>query len=103
MLSIPHATDYTNANNTLLFNIKLLKWDEELLEIFNIPQNILPEVKSSNDIFGTTYKDELFNLEIPISGVIGDSQGALFGEQCFKPGMVKATYGTGSSIMMNTG
>ncbi len=98
-----HATDYTNANNTLLFNIKLLKWDEELLEIFNIPQNILPEVKSSNDIFGTTYKDELFNLEIPISGVIGDSQGALFGEQCFKPGMVKATYGTGSSIMMNTG
>ena len=98
-----HATDYTNANNTLLFNIKLLKWDEELLEIFNIPQNILPDVKSSNDIFGTTYKDELFNSEIPISGVIGDSQGALFGEQCFKPGMVKATYGTGSSVMMNTG
>ena len=98
-----HATDYTNANNTLLFNIRLLQWDEELLKIFNIPKNILPEVKSSNYIFGTTYKGELFSLEIPISGVIGDSQGALFGEQCFEPGMVKATYGTGSSIMMNTG
>jgi glycerol kinase len=98
-----HATDYTNANNTLLFNIRLLSWDEELLEIFDIPQNILPEVKSSNYIFGTTYKGELFNSEIPISGIIGDSQGALFGEQCFEPGMVKATYGTGSSIMMNTG
>ena len=98
-----HATDYTNANNTSLFNIKLLKWDEELLKIFNIPANILPEVKSSNMIFGSTSKNELFDVEIPISGVIGDSQGALFGEQCFEPGMIKATYGTGSSIMMNTG
>jgi len=98
-----HATDYTNAGNTLLLNIKHLQWDKELLEIFDVPQNILPEVKSSNSIFGKTDKDEFFNSEIPISGIIGDSQGALFGEQCFKPGMVKATYGTGSSIMMNTG
>jgi len=98
-----HATDYTNAGNTLLLNIKLLQWDKELLEIFDVPQNILPEIKSSNSIFGKTDKDEFFNSEIPISGIIGDSQGALFGEKCFKPGMVKATYGTGSSIMMNTG
>ena len=98
-----HATDYTNAGNTSLLNIKTLQWDKELLEIFDVPQNMLPELKSSNSIFGKTDKDEFFSSEIPISGIIGDSQGALFGEQCFKPGMVKATYGTGSSIMMNTG
>lgn len=98
-----HATDYTNAGNTSLLNIKLLQWDKKLLEIFDVPQNILPEIKPSNSIFGKTDKDEFFNSEIPISGIIGDSQGALFGEKCFKPGMVKATYGTGSSIMMNTG
>jgi glycerol kinase len=98
-----HATDYTNASRTLLFNIKTLKWDKELLRIFDIPESMLPEVKSSNDIFGKTKPGELFKHSIPISGVIGDSQGALFGQQCFEAGMAKATYGTGSSVLMNVG
>jgi len=98
-----HITDYTNASRTLLFNIRTLQWDNELLDLFEIPQNMLPEIKSSNDIVGYTCEKELFNVRIPISGVIGDSQGALFGQNCFEPGMVKATYGTGSSIMMNIG
>ena len=97
------ATDYTNASRTMLFNIRELKWDKELLEIFKIPENMLAEIKSSDDIFGETAKGELFDIEIPISGVIGDSQGALFGQNCFEPGMIKATYGTGSSVMMFTG
>jgi glycerol kinase len=98
-----HATDYTNASRTLLFNIKTLKWDSELLRIFNIPDTMLPEIKSSNSIFGETAQGELFENSIPLSGVIGDSQGALFGQNCFETGMVKATYGTGSSILMNIG
>lgn len=98
-----HATDYTNASRTLLFNIRTLKWDYELLALFEIPQSMLPEIRSSNDLFGYTSTNELFDVGLPISGVIGDSQGALFGQNCFKPGMVKATYGTGSSIMMNIG
>ena len=97
------ATDFTNASRTMLFNIKELEWDKELLEIFAIPEKMLAEVKSSDDIFGKTAKGELFEREIPISGVIGDSQGALFGQNCFEPGMIKATYGTGSSVMMFTG
>ncbi|MHB1345996.1 MAG: FGGY family carbohydrate kinase, partial [Candidatus Humimicrobiaceae bacterium] len=97
------STDYTNASRTMLFNIRELKWDKELLEIFEIPENMLAEIKSSDDIFGETAKGELFDIEIPISGVIGDSQGALFGQNCFEPGMIKATYGTGSSVMMFTG
>lgn len=98
-----HATDYTNASRTLLFNIKTLKWDSELLRIFNIPDIMLPEIKSSNSIFGETAPGELFENSVPISGVIGDSQGALFGQNCFETGMVKATYGTGSSVLMNIG
>jgi glycerol kinase len=98
-----HATDYTNASRTLLFNIKELKWDKELLDIFNIPEGMLPEIKSSNDIFGSTKAGEILNKSIPISGVIGDSQGALFGQQCFEDGLAKATYGTGSSILMKVG
>lgn len=98
-----HATDYTNASRTLLFNIHTLKWDEELLKIFGVTNEMLPEVKSSNEIFGYTSKEELFERSIPISGVIGDSQGALFGQQCTRPGMAKATYGTGSSVMMHVG
>lgn len=98
-----HATDYTNASRTLLFNIRTLEWDNELLELFDIPQSMLPEVRSSNNLFGSTSPKELFDVGLPISGVIGDSQGALFGQNCFEPGMVKATYGTGSSIMMNIG
>lgn len=98
-----HATDYTNASRTLLFNIKTLNWDNDLLKVFDIPSCMLPEIKSSNNIFGEIAKNEVFESSIPISGVIGDSQGALFGQNCFETGMVKATYGTGSSIMMNIG
>jgi glycerol kinase len=98
-----HATDYTNASRTSLYNIHELKWDQELLELFNIPLSLLPEVKSSNTVFGYTQENNLFAKSIPISGVIGDSQGALFGQLCCYSGMVKATYGTGTSVMMNTG
>lgn len=98
-----HATDYTNASRTLLFNIKTLEWDEELLKIFDIPLNMLPKVISSDDVFGYTNCDGILNEEVPITGIIGDSQGALFGQNCFEAGMIKATYGTGSSIMMNVG
>lgn len=98
-----HATDYTNASRTLLFNIKALEWDKELLEIFDVPINMLPIIKSSNEVFGETKAGELFEEELPISGVIGDSQGALFGQHCFEPGDAKATYGTGSSVLMNVG
>lgn len=98
-----YATDYTNASRTMLFNIRTLEWDQELLNVFGVSGLMLPEVKPSNAIFGKTGKDVLFDTEIPISGVIGDSQAALFGQQCTTPGMVKTTYGTGSSIMMHTG
>ncbi|VBB09687.1 glycerol kinase [Lucifera butyrica] len=98
-----HATDYTNASRTLLFNIKSLQWDNDLLKIFNIPATMLAKVQASNTGFGYTAVNELFAGEIPIAGVIGDSQGALFGQTCFEPGMVKATYGTGSSVLMNIG
>ena len=97
------ATDFTNASRTMLFNIRDLKWDKQLLEIFEIPEYMVAMVKSSNENFGFTAKEELFDIELPISGVIGDSQGALFGQNCFEPGMIKATYGTGSSVMMFTG
>ena len=98
-----NATDYTNASRTLLFNINTLEWDEELLGLFGISRDIIPQIKSSDDIFGQTYKGLFSGRAIPISGVIGDSQGALFGQNCFEPGMLKATYGTGSSVMMYTG
>jgi glycerol kinase len=98
-----HATDYTNASRTLLFNIHSLGWDHELLELFTIPKSMLPEVKDSNDIFGVTEDKEILLSKLPISGVIGDSQGALFGQKCFEKGMAKATYGTGTSVLMHTG
>ncbi len=98
-----HATDFTNASRTMLYNIKTLEWDRQLLDIFGIDHRTLPEVKSSDEIFGSTKKGIIFDLEMPISGVIGDSQGALFGQNCFEPGMIKATYGTGTSVMMHTG
>ncbi|WP_307847671.1 glycerol kinase GlpK [Metabacillus bambusae] len=98
-----HATDYTNASRTLLFNIHSLEWDHELLELFTIPKSMLPEVKDSNDIFGETEDKEILLSKLPISGVIGDSQGALFGQKCFEKGMAKATYGTGTSVLMHTG
>lgn len=97
-----HATDYTNASRTLLFNIHTLSWDNELLELFNIPASMMPDVKPCDEIFGTTSFNGLI-LEIPIAGVLGDSHGALAGQMCFKSGMGKATYGTGSSIMINIG
>lgn len=98
-----HATDYSNASRTQLFNIKELNWDEELLQIFNIPQAMTPEIKYSDEIFGYTTINGTLDKEIPITGVMGDSHAALFGQKCFKKGMAKATYGTGSSVMMNIG
>lgn len=97
-----HATDYSNASRTLLYNIHELKWDEELLEIFNIPKSMLPEVKPSSEIYG--YSDRvLFGAEVPIAGVAGDQQAALFGQTCYEEGTAKTTYGTGCFMLMNTG
>lgn len=97
-----HATDVTNASRTMLFNIHQLQWDRELLDLFNIPESLLPEVRGSSEIFG--YTDQLFtSAEIPIAGIAGDQQAALFGQMCIHPGMVKNTYGTGCFMLMNTG
>lgn len=98
-----HATDYSNASRTLLFNIHTLQWDEELLEMFNIPATILPKVHPSSFVYGFTSPDLFFGQSIAISGIAGDQQAALFGQGCFKPGMVKNTYGTGCFMLMNTG
>ena len=97
-----HATDYSNASRTMLFNINTLDWDEELLKIFNIPSSILPCVSPSSNIFGYTEKS-ILGAEIPIGGVAGDQQAALFGQCCFAPGELKNTYGTGAFLLMNTG
>ena len=97
-----HVTDYSNASRTMLFNIKELQWDKNLLELFEIPGNILPEVKSSSEIYGYTEK-EIFGREIPIAGIAGDQQAALFGQACIEKGMAKNTYGTGCFMLMNTG
>ena len=96
-----HITDVSNASRTMLFNIHTLKWDNELLKLFNIPASILPEVRSSSEVYGTT--SGLFETEIPVAGIAGDQQAALFGQMCIEPGMVKNTYGTGCFMMMNTG
>lgn len=95
-------TDVSNASRTMLLNIHTLEWDEELLELFNIPKAILPTVKESSEVYGTT-ATTLFSTKIPISGIVGDQQAALFGQMCTKPGMVKNTYGTGCFLLMNTG
>lgn len=97
------ATDYSNASRTQLFNIHTLSWDKELCRWFGIQPDHLPEVKDSSGNFGTTTLDGVFSREIPICSVIGDSQAALFGQGCTRKGMVKASYGTGSSVMMNVG
>jgi len=97
-----HATDYSNASRTMLFNIHKLEWDEELLKALNIPRTILPEVLPSSYLYGKTDK-EVFETEITISGDAGDQHAALFGQACFEPGMVKNTYGTGGFMLMNTG
>ena len=97
-----HVTDYSNASRTLLFNIKTLKWDEELCRILDIPMSILPEAKPSSCIYGQT-DSEFFGGPIKISGAAGDQQCALFGQTCFKPGEAKNTYGTGAFLLMNIG
>ena len=97
-----HITDVSNASRTMMFNIKTLEWDDELLNILNIPKSMLPEVQSSSDVYGATSKD-IFGGEIPIAGIAGDQQAALFGQMCTEEGMVKNTYGTGCFVIMNTG
>lgn len=97
-----HVTDYSNASRTMLFNIHTLKWDEEILRVLKIPQQILPEVKPSSHVYGYT-DSKLFGREVPIAGAGGDQQCALFGQTCFERGEVKNTYGTGGFMLMNTG
>ena len=97
-----HATDYTNASRTLLFNIHTLEWDEELLKLFDIPKNILPEVYPSGHLYGYTDVDTI-GAKIPITGIVGDQQGSLFGQLCVKKGDIKNTFGTGCFMLMNTG
>lgn len=98
-----HVTDYTNASRTMLYNIHDLKWDDDILHLLNIPKAMLPEVKSNSEIYGYTKPYTFFGGKVPISGMAGDQQAALFGQLALKPGMVKNTYGTGSFIVMNTG
>lgn len=97
-----HVTDYSNASRTMLFNIHTLKWDEEILRVLKIPQQILPEVKPSSHVYGYT-DSKLFGREVPIAGAGGDQQCALFGQTCFERGEVKNTYGTGGFMLMNNG
>ena len=98
-----HVTDYSNASRTLMYNIYELKWDQELLDILNVPSNMLPEVRPSSEVYCKTADYHFFGQEVPIAGIAGDQQAALFGQACFKPGMAKNTYGTGSFMLMNTG
>lgn len=97
-----HATDVSNASRTMLCNIDTLQWDDELLTLFDIPKNVLPAIKSSSEIYGYT-SGNFSNVKIPIAGISGDQQSALFGQLCILPGMVKNTYGTGCFMLMNTG
>ncbi len=98
-----HATDYSNACRTLLFNLHTLNWDEEICNLFEIPVNILPEVKAADEIYGETNAEGVLKNNVPVSGILGDSHAALFGQRCFNRGFSKVTYGTGSSVMMNIG
>lgn len=97
-----HVTDVSNASRTMLFNIHSLEWDDELLRLFDIPRNMLPEVKSNSEVYGYT-ENVLTGSMVPVSGMAGDQQAALFGQMCVRPGMVKNTYGTGCFMLMNTG
>lgn len=97
-----HITDYTNASRTLLYNIVNLDWDDHLLEVLRIPRTMLPEVHNSSEVYGHT-NERFFGAEIPIAGIAGDQQAALFGQACYEPGMAKNTYGTGCFMLMNTG
>ncbi|MEW5783965.1 MAG: glycerol kinase GlpK [Bacillota bacterium] len=98
-----HATDYSNASRTLLFNIHTLQWDPELLALFNVPEGLLPRVMPSSGLFGETDPQVFLGIRLPVGGIAGDQQAALFGQACYRPGMIKNTYGTGSFLLMNTG
>lgn len=98
-----HATDYTNASRTMLFNIHTLDWDEDLLKAFDIPRRMMPEVRPCDAVYGETTVEGLFSEPVKIAGVLGDSHGALAGQMCFEAGTGKVTYGTGSSVMINIG
>lgn len=98
-----HVTDYTNASRTLMYNIYELEWDEELLAMLGVPKTMLPEVRSSSEVYARTVPYHFFGHEVPIAGVAGDQQAALFGQACFDSGMAKNTYGTGCFLLMNTG
>ena len=97
-----HVTDVSNASRTMLFNIHSLEWDDELLALLDVPRSMLPEVRSSSEVYGHT-ATSLFSVPVPIAGIAGDQQAALFGQMCLSPGMVKNTYGTGCFMVMNTG
>lgn len=97
-----HVTDPSNASRTMLFNIRTLQWDEELLKLFDIPASMMPEVRSSSEVYGAT-KTTIFAHKVPIAGIAGDQQAALFGQMCIEPGAVKNTYGTGCFLLMNSG
>jgi glycerol kinase len=98
-----HATDYSNASRTMMFNINNLEWDEEILELLDIPKSLLPEVRSSSEVYGETIPEHFYGERVPIAGMAGDQQAALIGQAAFEKGMVKNTYGTGAFIIMNTG
>jgi glycerol kinase len=98
-----HATDYSNASRTLLYNIRELRWDKKILEGLKVPESLLPEVKPSSGLFGLTDPGIFDGTEVPVTGIAGDQQAALFGQVCFEPGMAKNTYGTGCFLVMNTG
>ena len=98
-----HVTDYSNAARTLLYDIHRRRWDAEILKYFHIPERILPVVEASSCIYGSTFPGACFGLEIPLAGIVGDQQGALFGQACFRKGLSKNTYGTGCFLLMNTG
>ncbi|NNF97694.1 MAG: glycerol kinase, partial [Halobacteria archaeon] len=99
-----HITDYTNASRTLLYNIRQLEWDKELLELMDIPTAMLPDVRPSSQVYGETDPEMFFGTRsIPVAGIAGDQQAALFGQACFAPGTAKSTYGTGAFVLLNTG
>src|SRR5699024_10808041 len=98
-----HVTDYSNASRTLMYNIYDLQWDVELLDILDVPKSMHPEVRESSEVYGSTVDCHFFGHEVPIAGIAGDKQAALFGQSCFEKGMAKKTYGTGCFMLMNPG
>ncbi len=98
-----HITDYSNASRTLMFNIYDLEWDDDLLDMLGVPKSMLPEVRQSSEVYAKTVDYHFFGHEVPIAGIAGDQQAALFGQACFERGMAKNTYGTGNFMLMNTG